>query len=196
MIPLLLLILNYYEQPSACMNDVSLLALIHWMSYILLHVSSHNPVFISWKITKKCCPDQLSVLNLPIIQSCWDKLYRWLSTAIRQHTVSLTKCFLSDTLELSWLLAAWFWIFIWAPLWGFVSISGSFCFCHRRDPTTEDTWHVTADGSAAAGLHIDSDVAMLDLSGGPLSYPPSITQRLFCVTSWHVCWYVSFGNRC
>lgn len=48
----------------------------------------------------------------PHHESCCDKLCRWLSTAIRQHTVSLTKCFLSDTLELLWLLAAWFQVFI------------------------------------------------------------------------------------
>lgn len=69
------------------------------------------------------------------------------------------------------------------------------CFCHHCDPTAEDTWCVVADGAAAAGLHIHPDGAMLDLSGGPLS-PPSIRRRPFCVTFWHICWHVSFGNRC
>ena len=44
-------------------------------------------------------------------------------------------------------------------------------------PTAEDTWCVAADGAAAAGLHIHSDGAMLDLSGGPLPCPPSIRQE-------------------
>lgn len=115
----------------------------------------------------------------PLHESCCDKLCRWLSTAIRQHTVSLTKCFLSDTLELLWLLAAWFQVFICALLGGCATISVG--FCHHCDPATEDTWHVTADGAAAAGLQIHCAGAMLDLSGGPRCSPPSIRQRLFCV---------------
>lgn len=67
-------------------------------------------------------------------KSCCDKLCRWLNRAIRQHTVCLTKCFLSDTHELSWLLAAWFRIFIWASLWGSVSISGGFWFLSPLRP--------------------------------------------------------------
>lgn len=67
-------------------------------------------------------------------KSCCDKLCRWLNTAIRQHTVCLTKCFLPDTLELSWLLAAWFHVFIWAPLGGSVSISGGFGFLSPLRP--------------------------------------------------------------
>lgn len=100
--------------------------------------------------------------------SCCDKLCRWLNTAIRQHTVCLTKCFLSNTHELSWPLAAWFQVFIRVLLWGSVSIRDGFGFCHHCDPTIEDTWCVAADGAAAAGLHTRPDGAMLDHSGGPL----------------------------
>lgn len=158
-------------------------------------------VFTLWQkiwttTTTKKCPEQLSPLHLHIRESCCDKLCRWLHRAIRQHTVCLTKCFLSDTLELSWLLAAWFRVFIWAALWGSASISAGFGFCHHCDPTAEDTWCDAADGVAAAGLHIHPDGAMLDLSGGPLPCPPSIRRRPFCVTFWHICWHVSFGNRC
>lgn len=183
-----------------CMQDVWLLTLMHRMSFLFsVCVSPTLAVFILWrKITKttKKCPEQPGPLHLHITESCCDKLCRWLNTAIRQHTVCLTKCFLSDTLELSWLLAAWFQVFIRAPLWGSVSISSGFGFCHHCDPTAEDTWCVAADGAAAAGLHIHPDGAMLDLSGGPLPCPPSIRQRPFCVTFWHICWHVSFGNRC
>lgn len=185
------------QTKRACVQDVWLLTLIHQMPFLLSVCVSHKPlVFIKTATKKKKCPEQPSPLHLHIGESCCDKLSRWLNTAIRQHTVCLTKCFLPDTLELSWLLAAWFWVFIWAPLWGSVSISGSFVFCHHGDPATEDTWCGAADGAAAAGLHTQPDGAMLDLSGGPLPCPPSIRQRPFCVTFWHICWHVSFGNRC
>ncbi len=121
-----------------CVQDVWLLTLMHRMSFLLsVCVSPTLAVFIPWqKITKttKKCPEQPNPLHLHIRESCCDKLCRWLNTAIRQHTVCLTKCFLSDTLELSWLLAARFWVFIWAPLWGSVSISGGFGFLSPLRP--------------------------------------------------------------
>lgn len=186
-----------------CLQDVCLLTLIQRMSFFFSVCVFAELSFCSLLKNnnsndrkRKKCPEQPSPLYLHIRESCCDKLCRWLNTAIRQHTVCLTKCFLSDTLELSWLLAAWFQVFIWAQLWGSASISGGSTFCHHCDPTAEDTWSVAADGAAAAGLHIHSDGAMLDLSGGPLPCPPSIRKRLFCVTLWHICWHVSFGNRC
>lgn len=86
------------------------------------------------KTKPKKCPEQLDSLDLHIRESCCDKLCRWLNTAIRRHTVCLTKCFLSDTLELSWPLAAWFQVFIWAPLGGSVSISTGFAFVTTVTP--------------------------------------------------------------
>ena len=185
-----------------CMQDVWLPTLIHQLSFVFSVCLLQNSQFLhcdrkyEQQQQKKKCPEQLSPLHLHIRESCCDKLCRWLHRAIRQHTVCLTKCFLSDTLELSWLLAAWFRVFIWAALWGSASISAGFGFCHHCDPTAEDTWCDAADGVAAAGLHIHPDGAMLDLSGGPLPCPPSIRRRPFCVTFWHICWHVSFGNRC
>lgn len=184
-----------------CSQDVWLPTLIHWTSFLIsVCVFPRFSVFILWQkittTTKKNAQSSLARSIFTSEESYCDKLCRWLNTAIRQHTVCLTKCFLSDTLELSWLLAAWFQVFIWAPLWGSASISSGFGFCHHCDPTAEDTWCVAADGAAAAGLHIHPDGAMLDLSGGPLPRSPSIRQRPFCVTFWHICWHVSFGNRC
>lgn len=152
----------------------------------------------------KECPEQPGSLGLLIRKkkkkkkrkSCCDKLRRWLNTAIRQHTVCLTKCFLSNTLELSWPLAAWFQVFIWALLWGSVSISDGFRFSsplrpRRRGHMVRRRWRGCCSWITHSPWwsHVGSQ-------WWSTASPPSIRQRPFCVTLWHICWHVSFGNRC
>lgn len=177
------------------MQDVLLLTLIHRTPFLFSVCVYAKLRFntVTENNNKKCQEQPAhSISNQRKLLLCSDDWTQQLDKIL----FCLTKCFLSDTLDLSWVLAAWFQVFICALLWGSVSISGGFGFCHHCDPTTEDTWCIAADGAAAAGLHSQPDGAMLALSGGPLPCPPSIRQRPFCVTFWHICWQVSFGNRC
>lgn len=167
--------------------------LTHWMS------SRRFSVFVENVLTKKMPWAAQPASSSHERKFCCDKLRKWLNTAIRWHAVCLTKCFLSDTRELLWRLAAWFRVFVRALLRGVATISAVFrVFVTAATPPPR-----THGASPLMGLlQLDYIFTLMEpcwisvvvhSRTNPLQ---SIRQRLFCVTFWHICWYVSFGNRC